>query len=54
MLKFKIKDHQIGKDIWMSKTDLFHNFYGEFYNFILNNGGQEDLESHNIHNVNDF
>lgn len=54
MLKFKIKDYQIGKDIWMSKTDLFQNFYGEFYNFILKNGGKADLESHNIHNVNDF
>lgn len=53
-MKYQIKDHQIGVDFWNSKEELFKTFYGEFYNFIVNNGGKEDLEIHNIQNVDDF
>ena len=51
---FEIKDHEIGVDFWLSKKDLFRSFFGDFYEFILRSNGQEDLESHNIYNVEDF
>ena len=49
-----IKDHQIGVDFWNSKRELFEKFYGAFYQFILEHGGKEDLESHNVKSVEDF
>lgn len=52
--EFEINDHEIGVDFWPSKRDLFENFFGDFYDFILSHGGKEDLESHNIHCVEDF
>lgn len=54
MFKFEIQDHKIGVDIWLSKQDLFHNYFKAFYNFIKKNGGKQDLLSHDIHNVKDF
>lgn len=53
-MKYTIRDHQIGVDFWNSKEELFHAFYGAFYDFILKHNGKEDLESHNIYSVNDF
>ena len=49
-----IKDHQIGVDFWNSKRELFEKFYGAFYQFILEHGGKDDLESHNVKSVEDF
>ncbi len=52
--KYEIKDHQVGIDFWSSKKALFEEFFGKFYEFILNHNGKTDLESHNIYNKEDF
>lgn len=53
-MEYQILEHQVGIDFWNSKKELFEAFYKEFYEFILNHNGKEDLESHQIYNVNDF
>lgn len=51
---FELRDHEFGVDFWHSKKELFEHFFGDFYEFILSHGGKEDLESHNIHSLEDF
>lgn len=53
-MKYRIKDHQIGVDFWNNKQELFESFYGAFYEFILNNGGEDDLHAHQIYTKTDF
>lgn len=38
----------LGEDIFTSKIELFNNFFGDFYKFIINRGGKEYLESKGI------
>ena len=45
---------EIGKELWRSKKELFRSFYGDFYDFILNHNGKEDLEKNNIFTKEDF
>ena len=53
-VKLLFKDHEIGKDFWLNKRHLINEFYGEFYDFILNHGGKNDLENKNIYSKEDF
>ena len=52
--KYEIDNHKIGVDFWNSKRELFEAFYKEFYEFILNHNGKEDLEKHKIFSKEDF
>lgn len=52
--KYEVKDHKLGVDLWNSKEELFKEYFGEFYKFILSHNGEEDLKLHNIKNVEDF
>ena len=52
--EFEVRDHEFGVDFWHSKKELFEHFFGDFYEFILSHDGQADLESHNIHCLEDF
>ena len=54
MYKLLFKDHKVGVDLWLSKRNLFENFFGDFYEFIKKHNGVEDLSKHNIKTVNDF
>lgn len=55
-MKYKLlfENHCLGKDIWLSKKNLFESFFGSFYEFIKANNGLDDLNKHNIHSLNDF
>lgn len=44
----------LGEDIFTSKIELFNNFFGDFYKFIINSGGQEYLERKNISDLETF
>jgi len=50
----KFINHELGKDLWYSKKDLFNNFMGDFYDFILNHNGEEDLKNNKINNKEEF
>lgn len=52
--EYTIKDHLLGVDFWPSKRILFKSFFGDFYDFILNHNGKEDLELHHIYCKEDF
>ena len=47
-VSLKFIDHSLGKDLWYSKKDLFNNFMGDFYEFILSHNGEEDLMKYNL------
>lgn len=50
----KFIDHELNKDLYLSKKELFDQFMGGFYDFILSHDGKTDLESKNIHSKQDF
>lgn len=50
----KFIDHELGKDLWYSKKDLFNNFMGGFYDFIESYNGQKDLQENNITSKQEF
>ncbi|MBO4667649.1 MAG: hypothetical protein J5666_05950, partial [Bacilli bacterium] len=45
---------ELGKNLYLSKKELFRDFYGDFYNFIKKHQGLDDLLSHNIKTKEDF
>ena len=51
---FKFIDHEIRKDLWYCKKDLFNNFMGGFYDFILDHNGLKDLKANNISSKQEF
>lgn len=53
-IKYSFKPYEIGKELWNSKQELFEAYFGDFYDFIKNNGGECDLKSHNINCKEDF
>lgn len=53
-LNYFFKDLKFNDNLWNSKEELFKSFFGDFYDFILNNNGAADLESHNINSKDDF
>lgn len=53
MKKYVYVDREIGKDLYLSKYELFKSFYTDFYNFIKSKN-EQDLIDHNINNANDF
>ena len=54
-VEYKFLDHEMHKDLWYSKRDLFEAFFKEFYLFIKRKKqGKIDLENNNIKNVKDF
>lgn len=53
-INYKFKGLELGKDLWNSKRELFEAFYGDFYDFILKQNGEEDLKSHNVNSKEDF
>ncbi len=50
----KFKDHELRKDLWFNKKDLFNHFFGGFYDFILSHNGIEDLEKNDIKSKQEF
>lgn len=50
----KFIGHELQKDLWNSKKELFNNFMGDFYDFILEKDGKEDLEKNNIKSKQEF
>jgi len=50
----KFIGHKLKEDLWLSKKDLFNNFMGDFYDFILSHNGLEDLQKNNINSKEDF
>ena len=50
----KFIDHEIGKDLWLSKKELFNNFMGDFYDFIVDHNGEADLKENGISNKQEF
>ena len=50
----KFKDHELRKDLWYSKKDLFNHFMGDFYDFIVSQDGHKDLEENNIKSKQEF
>ena len=53
-VELKFIDHELEKDLYLSKKDLFNQFMGGFYDFILNHDGESDLESKNIYSKEEF
>lgn len=53
-MKYNFIGHELNVDLWESKEVLKKSFYTDFYNFIKNNNGEEDLNKHSIKNVEDF
>lgn len=53
-MNYKYIGHELNVDLWESKDVLMRSFYGDFYKFILNNNGEEDLKKHNINNEEEF
>lgn len=53
-INYSFKPFELQKDLWNSKKELFESFYGDFYEFIINNEGLEDLKKHNINSKEDF
>lgn len=51
---YKYANHELNVDFWESKEALMRSFYGDFYKFIKENNGEDDLKLHNIENVEDF
>ena len=51
---YKFIGHDLNVDLWESKEVLKNSFYTDFYNFIKNNNGEEDLKAHNINNAEEF
>lgn len=51
---FKFYDHQLGVDLWHSKKELFNEFFGAFYDFIVSYDGQQDLLANDIHSKQEF
>lgn len=47
-------NHSLHDDLWFSKKDLFNHFFGDFYDFILNHNGKDDLEENKIFSKQDF
>ena len=47
----KFIGHELQKDLWNSKKELFNNFMGDFYDFILEKDGKEDLENENVYTL---
>lgn len=52
-VKYVIEDHEIGKDFWLSKKELFESFFGDFYDYILSKN-KDDLEKRKIFSKEDF
>lgn len=50
----KFLDHEVGKDLWLSKSDLFAAFMGGFHDFILKNGGEAQLREKGLLAKKDF
>lgn len=44
----------LGEDIFTSKIELFNNFFGDFYQFIINRGGYDYLESKGVSDLASF
>ncbi len=53
-MKYEFVDHAINKDLWLSKKDLFNNFFGAFYDFIKSHNGDTALEENKIQSKEDF
>lgn len=53
-VNLKFVDHAIGKDLWYNKKDLFNNFMGAFYDFILEHDGQKALQKCNLSSKQEF
>ena len=51
---YKYINHELNVDLWESKEALKNSFYTDFYNFIKNNNGEEDLKLHNINSAEEF
>lgn len=52
--KLLFQNHEFNKDIWKNKRELFEAYFGDFYEFILNNNGKDDLKKYNINSKQDF
>lgn len=50
----KFINHKLHQDLWLSKNDLYINFMGGFYDFIINNNGVNDLNDNDIHSKKEF
>ena len=50
----KFIGHELRTDLWYNKKDLSNNFFGDFYDFILNNNGSNDLKENNINSKQEF
>lgn len=44
----------LGNNIYLSKHELFENFFSDFYTFIINNYGDTHLKENNISSISDF
>lgn len=53
-VKYSLGEHKIGYDFWLSKKQLIDSFFGDFYEFILNHNGENDLNKKNIKSKEDF
>ncbi len=38
----------LGEDLFNSREELYEAFFGDFYNFMKNNGGEDTLAYHNV------
>ena len=53
-MKYVFCEHGLNYDLWENKRSLFEHFYGDFYEFILKNNGENDLKKNNINSKEDF
>ena len=53
-INVKFIGHELNVDLWESKKHLFNAFFGEFYDFICKQNGENDLLMNNIHNKEEF
>ena len=44
----------LGENVYLSKEELFENFFSDFYNFIVNTHGDSHLRENNINSIEDF
>jgi hypothetical protein len=53
-MKHVFVEHELKKDLWLSKKDLFNQFFGAFYDFIKTHSGEKALQENAIHSKEEF
>lgn len=50
----EVKELELNNDLFKSKYELFYHFFKDFYQFIIDSGGNDDLLKYDITNLTDF